>query len=237
MNEIDLALQKLACGDAAYIEFHQRITNTQQKLLGVRLPDLRRLARDLLGDDDYKLIKNLVKFSEVKIYERVLLTGLMINYARLDEATKIHLTREYLRLVDSWGQIDSTIARQPSSEAWWDFALECLQSPRELTVRYGVVWLMKNVNDIEKLYKVFRALTEVKHTGYYVKMAIAWLYAEVAVKHYQPTLAALPNLDTWTRRKALTKMLESRRFTSQQKTEIRALRDVSFAPIVLQSII
>jgi hypothetical protein len=33
------------------------------------------------------------------------------------------------------------------------------------------------------------------------------------------------SLDNWTRRKALTKMLESYRFTAQQKLTIRQLRD------------
>jgi hypothetical protein len=54
-------------------------------------------------------------------------------------------------------------------------------------------------------------------------MALAWLYTEAAVNFYTQTLAELKRaeIDTWTRRKALQKMLESYRFSEVQKAEIR----------------
>jgi len=60
-----------------------------------------------------------------------------------------------------------------------------------------------------------------------VKMAVAWLYAEAAIEFFDLTIREMANvrIDTWTRRKALTKMLESRRFSDKQKQEIRDLRD------------
>lgn len=106
---------------------------------------------------------------------------------------------------------------------WWDFALECLQNEDEFTVRYGVISLMTNFLDEAHIDQVFAALRNVKHDGYYVKMALAWLYATTAVHFFDLTLAELENehIDAWTRNKAYQKMRESRRFTPEQQRIIR----------------
>ena len=58
-----------------------------------------------------------------------------------------------------------------------------------------------------------------KHDGYYVKMALAWLYATAAVNFFDLTLAELENehIDAWTRNKSYQKMRESRRFTPEEQ--------------------
>ena len=154
-------------------------------------------------------------------FEYVLLCGLLITHARLDDQTAIDLTKQYLPLVDSWAHIDIFVEkkRRFAGEIWWDFTLECLQSKAEFTVRYGVVSLMTNFLDEAQVDRVFAALRNVKHDGYYVKMALAWLYATAAVNFFEKTLAELENrqIDTWTRNKAYQKMRESRRFTPRQQ--------------------
>lgn len=57
-------------------------------------------------------------------------------------------------------------------------------------------------------------------------MGMAWLYASAAINFYDLTLGEIKNvnLNPWTKKKALTKMLESYQFTSEQKEQIRSLR-------------
>ena len=160
-----------------------------------------------------------------KSFDYVLLCGLLITHARLDEQAAIDLTKQYLPRVDSWAHIDVFIEkkRRFAGELWWDFALECLQSEAEFTVRYGVISLMTNFLDKAHIDQVFAALRNVKHDGYYVKMALAWLYATAAVHFLELTLAELENehIDAWTRNKAYQKMRESRRFTPEEQRIIR----------------
>jgi len=159
-----------------------------------------------------------------KSFDYVLLCGLLITHARLDDQTAINLTKQYLPHVDSWAHIDTFVEkkRRFAGDIWWDFALECLQSEAEFTVRYGVISLMTNFLDEAHIDQVFAALRNVKHDGYYVKMALAWLYATTAVHFFDLTLAELENehTDAWTRNKAYQKMRESRRFTPEQQTVI-----------------
>ena len=218
--DIVMKLTKLAEGNEAYAEFNKRIVNTKMPVIGVRVPDLRRLARELAPDVNAADISELLA-EKNQSFDYVLLCGLLITHARLDDQTAIDLTKQYLPRIDSWAHIDVFIEkkRRFAGESWWNFALESLRSEAEFTVRYGVVSLMTNFLDEAHVDQVFAALQNVRHDGYYVKMALAWLYATAAVHFFELTLAELENghLDAWTRNKAYQKMRESRRFTPEQQ--------------------
>ena len=218
--DVSFKIAKLAEGNESYAAFNQRIVNTKMPVIGVRVLDLRRLARELAPNMSAADISELLTVQD-KSFDYVLLCGLLITRARLDNQTAIDLTKQYLPHVDSWAHIDVFVEkkRRFASEVWWDFALECLQSEAEFTVRYGVVSLTTNFLDEAQIDRVFAALRNVKHDGYYVKMALAWLYATAAVNFFEKTLAELENsqIDAWTRNKAYQKMRESRRFTPRQQ--------------------
>ena len=218
--DVSFKIAKLAEGNESYATFNQRIVNTKMPVIGVRVPDLRRLARELALDMSAADISELLT-AQNESFDYVLLCGLLITHVRIDDQTAIDLTKQYLPHVDSWAHIDVFVEkkRRFAGEMWWDFALECLLSEAEFTVRYGVVSLMTNFLDEAHIDQVFAALRNVTHDGYYVEMALAWLYATAAVNFFERTLAELENrqIDTWTRNKAYQKMRESRRFTPRQQ--------------------
>lgn len=218
--DVSFKIAKLAEGNESYAAFNRRIFNTKMPVIGVRVPDLRRLARELAPNMSAADISELLTVQD-KSFDYVLLCGLLITHARLDDLVAIDLAKQYLPHVDSWAHIDVFVEkkRRFASEVWWDFALECLQNEDEFTVRYGVISLMTNFLDEAHIDQVFAVLRNVKHDGYYVKMALAWLYATAAVNFFEKTLAELENrqIDAWMRNKAYQKMRESRRFTPRQQ--------------------
>ena len=222
-DRIKTQLTNLAQGNKTYAAFNRRIVNTKMPVIGVRVPDLRRLARELAANMSAADISKLLT-TQNESFDYVLLCGLLINRAKISDEEAIRLTRQYLPCVDSWAHIDVFVEkkRRFAGEVWWNFALECLQSEAEFTVRYGVISLMTNFLDEAHIDQVFAALRNVKHIGYYVKMALAWLYATAAVHFFELTLAELENehIDAWTRNKAYQKMRESRRFTPEQQAVI-----------------
>lgn len=222
-DQIITQLNALSQGNETYAAFNKRIVNTKMPVIGVRVPDLRRLARGLAPNMSAADISKLLT-AQNESFDYVLLCGLLITHARLDDQTAIDLTKQYLPHVDSWAHIDIFVEkkRRFAGEIWWDFALECLRSEAEFTVRYGVISLMTNFLDEAHIDQVFAVLRNVKHDGYYVKMALAWLYATAAVHFFELTLAELENehIDTWTRNKAYQKMRESQRFTPEQQAVI-----------------
>ena len=226
-DQIITQLNALSQGNETYAAFNKRIVNTKMPVIGVRVPDSRRLARELAPGMSAADISELLT-AQNESFDYVLLCGLLITHARLDDQTMIDLAKQYLPRVDSWAHIDTFVEkkRRFAGEVWWDFALECLQSEAEFTVRYGVISLMTNFLDEAHIDQVFAALRNVKHDGYYVKMALAWLYATTAVHFFDLTLAELENehIDAWTRNKSYQKMRESRRFTPEQQAVISKKR-------------
>ena len=224
-DQIITQLNALSQGNESYAAFNQRIVSTNMPVIGVRVPDLRRLARKLAPDMSAADISKLLLKVQNESFDYVLLCGLLITHTRLDDQTAIDLAKQYLPCVDSWAHIDTFVEkkRRFTGEIWWDFALECLQNEDEFTVRYGVISLMTNFLDEAHIDQVFAVLRNVRHDGYYVKMALAWLYATTAVHFFDLTLAELENehIDTWTRNKAYQKMRESRRFTPEEQRIIR----------------
>ena len=219
-----------------FVQFSRRILQTKRQILGIRMPELRKLARQIAQSRRFcvsarDLERLMCNMHADRPYEYVLLCGLMIDCARyteFDEATRISLTKIYLQVVDSWAQVDSIIVKDKrhATKAWWGFSLECLSDEREMVVRYGVVSLMANFLDDEHIKPVIERVRQVSHEGHYVKMALAWLYATMAVDYFDLTMTELAsdNVSGWVRRKAYQKCLESRRFSPEQRAVIAERR-------------
>ena len=220
-------LAELARGNESLAGNTEKLVVSGKRMLGVRMADLRKLAKEQvkgLGAEDIRVF--MVSIDE-GIYDEVMLTGLMIDGAKIADAEKIALMRVYLTKVDSWALIDSVAMgkKKLDRELWWEFIDECLASPEEFSVRYGLVLMISNF--LGELSRVLERANRVRHDAYYVKMALAWLYSEVALEDYELAMAEMRDetKDTWVRRKALTKMLESYRIDDEQKASVRKLRD------------
>lgn len=223
-------LALLAAGNEEYASFNKRVVNTRKNLLGVRVPDMRKLAKELSKQTSFSDIFEYLKELDRTSYEQVLLAGLIINRAALDDKNAIKLAEQYIKLADSWAEIDifASKRRKFNEKLWWDFAVKSLASKNEFVVRYGIIEMMANYLNKSYIEQVFANLRSVQHDGYYVRMGMAWLYATAAIDFYEQTLKEVKTapLAAWTKRKALTKMLESSQFASVQKDEIRQLRSL-----------
>ena len=80
--------------------------------------------------------------------------------------------------------------------------------------------------DKEYLKENFKIFDNIKHEGYYVKMAIAWAISICLIKFYNDTVQYLnkANLDNWTYNKAIQKAIESHRILDEQKDFLRKLK-------------
>ena len=226
LTAIRAELSAAAVGNEEYAEFNRRIVNTKLDVMGVRTPALRKIAKAHAKGLTAETLLNLIESVNAGIFEETLLVGLMIGYGKFSDEERRLLTERYLTLCDSWGAIDLFVVRNKmyATPFWWDFAVSNLSSDNEFTVRYGVIMLMSNFLLPEYIDRVFEALETVKHDGYYARMAMARLYAEAAVRFYEQTLREVQTQSPWVRNKALQKITESRRFTDEQKDEIRGLK-------------
>lgn len=209
-----------------YKEFNRKIIPTEQTVLGVRIPVLRKIAKRIAKTDALEFINSDKK----NIYEMIMLEGMVLSYLDKSFNDLLPLTERFLNRVDNWAQIDSTVCdfKRIKKEKGVVLAIvkKWLESDREFIVRAGLVILLAHFVDKENLPLIFNSSQRVDHTGYYVQMGNAWLISVCMAKFPDETIAFLKNntLDKTTQNKAIQKSRESYRVSREHKAQILALK-------------
>lgn len=209
--------------DEKYREFNSKLLPNINNILGVRVPNLRKLAKELAQNDWQNYRDDLY-------YEEIMLQGLVIGYAKIDADKKLQLLREFIPKIDNWGTCDIVCSNlkfiNQNKEMVWDFIQPYLNSKNEFDVRFGIVILLNYFIDDKYIDKILKILDKIKHDGYYAKMAVAWALSICFVKYWDKTLEYLQtsNLEKWTFNKTIQKTCESYRITTNQKDFLRKLK-------------
>lgn len=223
----ELVAQIMEMTEPELAVFQKRvISDTAYPILGVRVPKLRKLAKSAARDDWRKLLRE----AQYESFEEILLVGLTVGYARGSLCDRLDAIRVLLPRMDSWGLTDSiaaTLKIQPSErDEAWRFAMECLVDPMEYTVRFGILVLLDYFLTSETIPDVANQLTKIVDTRYYVRMAVAWCFAEMAVHDMERVFNVLKSgtLDCFTHNMTIRKMRESHRITHEQKAVALSLK-------------
>ena len=196
-------------------------------ILGVRLPALRKIARQLAKGEWEAYLAHARDDS----YEEIMLQGMALGYAKGDFAKKQGHLRHFLAKIDNWSVCGSACAAiklaKEQPEEMWGFLQECLGSGREYEARFALVQMLDYYVDREHLPRVLEAVDEVRLDKYYVKMAQAWAVSICYREFPEETLAYLERsrLDDFTFRKAIQKITESLKVPEEGKEAARRLRD------------
>jgi 3-methyladenine DNA glycosylase AlkD len=212
--------------EESYKEFNSKIIPTKQKTLGVRTAALRKLAENIAEDDPMSFIV----IDKQNIYEMILLEGMTLSYWDKPFTDLLPLTERFLNKVDNWAQVDSTICDYKNIKKEKKEILHIvkiwLKSDKEFFVRAGLVMLLAHYVDKKHLKTIFKLSQKVKHTGYYVYMANAWLISQCMAKYPEETIVFLKDntLDKRTHNKAIQKSRESYRVSKENKEKIKLLK-------------
>ncbi len=228
MEEITKKLVELK--DEKYKEFNSGICpDTNKEMLGIRIPILRKLAREILKEDNNW--EAFVKKEDVKYFEEVILQGLIIAYSKIDLKEKENYIKMFVPRIDSWAINDTFVPtlkiKEKDLEEYWNFILPYTKSKKEFEVRFAVISMLDYFIIDNYVDKVLKELDVITNEGYYVKMGVAWTIAEIGIKYNDKAmkyLKGLNNLDKFTFNKALQKMIESYRIDNKQKEMLRQMK-------------
>lgn len=212
--------------DVKYKEFHTKLIPTVDKdtIIGVRIPDLRKMAKELSKKEDIDIFLNTLPH---QYYEENNLHAFIIetekNYDKCVE--KINT---FLPFVNNWATCDSMRPKVFSKntdkliaeiEKW-------IKSKKAYTVRFGIECLMTYYLDKEFNEKYLQSVCDIQSEEYYINMMRAWYFATALAKQYDSTVKYIENknLDTWTHNKTIQKAVESYRITKEQKTYLKTLK-------------
>lgn len=181
MTYKDVVRELNANADEKYKDFIAKLVPTIEKdtIIGVRMGDLRRLAREIRKE------ANLDIFNEAKFYyrEEKLLYALCIFKMSKSFDKAMNALDEFLPYINSWEVTDLVAGEIIIDEAHIDKAfqkaLSYVDSSDEYTIRLGLVIMNKKFNDKAHIEKILDALKSISLDAYYVNMAAAWLLCEL----------------------------------------------------------
>ena len=211
--------------DAKYAAFQAKLTPTVDRSLfiGVRVPELRKLAKQLYNDPT---ASEFIHELPHKYYDENMLHALLISEMR-DYGRAIGETDRFLPYVDNWAVCDimsPKIFRKHKAEllekirAWTN-------AGETYTIRFGIEMLMSHFLDDDFMPEYIEIPAAVHSEEYYVNMMIAWFFATALAKQWDAAIPYLAQrkLNEWVHKKTVQKARESYRITDAQKAYLKTL--------------
>ncbi len=192
--------------------------------LGVHLPDIHRLGRELSGTP---LAGAFLAELPHRLLELDQLHGDLLSRMK-DFGTLVAALDRFLPYVDNWAVCDSISPKifARHTEQLYPRLLSWLASGHTYTVRFAVRMLMSFY--LGSAYRPEQQLlvASLRSEAYYVRMMAAWYLATALALRYEDAVGILEQrrCDAWTHNRAIQKAVESRRIPEERKQYLRSLR-------------
>lgn len=216
-RELEPRLKALASEKLA--NFSSGLNPNCKPMLGVRLPELRKLAKEIAKTD----YKGFLEEGPDTYFEYETLKAYVLGYAKDDIDTLLAYADRFVPTIGDWSVNDSfcqnfTIARK-YPERVFDWLMRYAVKNMEFSQRVVAVLLMSHFLVPEYIGKVLSVMDTLQYDGYYTKMGVAWCVATAYAKFPKETAAYLEDnkLSDWTYNKAIQKMCESYRVAEADK--------------------
>ena len=223
---MDVLNELLKMQDSGYKAFHSKLmpTVSNEKIIGVRVPNLRKFAKDFYKTGEYKEFLDALPHT---YYEEDNVHAFLIEQIK-DFEMALQYTESFLPYIDNWATCDMFMPKvfKDNSQKLLPYINSWLESEKTYTVRYGIKLLMDLFLD-EKFERCYMdAVANIHSDEYYVKMMVAWYFATALFKQYDMALYYIEDkkLDDWTHNKAIQKAIESNRIPKDIKTYLKTLK-------------
>ena len=209
-EEVVGEIEKLS--DEKLKSFNAKLTPTKDRIYGVKIPDLRNLAKKIAKEGGEEFLSH-----EKNSFEEKMLEGFVLCYRKRDFAEKI----------DNWAVCDCVAATckqvKKHAEEFLPVIARLTEDEREFHRRFGLILLLDYYIEPRWAEIIFDTCERVKKGEYYVNMAIAWLLSVCYVKMNKETKIYLQRctLDEDVLTKTKRKILESFRVSDEEKDNIR----------------
>lgn len=212
--------------DTGYREFHLKLIpgTDPETVIGVRVPQLRKLAKKLYSDGEYEEFLSSLPH---RYYDENMLHALVINQMRDFDEVSFHLDR-FFPFVDNWAVCDSLKPRAfaGNKERLPAYIDGLLQSEHTYTVRFGLLMLMTHFLKEDFNPGILSRAADAGNGEYYTDMMKAWFFATALAVQWDEAVKYIEGnvLEQWVHNKAIQKSIESRRVTEEHKEYLRTMR-------------
>lgn len=127
-----------------YREFSKALIPGEETMLGVRLPVLRKKAKELAKGNWREELK-----TEDIYFEEIMLRGMLLSYVKEDLSILLPYIEAYIPCVKNWSVCDSVFSKmdilREDGEKTWEFIQPYLYSDREFEIRTGIIIMMQHL--------------------------------------------------------------------------------------------
>ena len=212
--------------DLKYKEFHSSLCPNVDKIIGVRIPQLRIMAKEIAKSD----YKDFLENAQDEYYEELVLQGLVIGYAKISIEETFEYLKKFVPKINSWAVCDTTCSNLKITKKYmqgmWEFLEQYINSDKEYEIRFALVMYLNYYLTDEYIDEILQKIDKIENKEYYVQMAIAWLVSFAYIKQKEKTEIYLKknNLDKFTLNKSIQKICESYRVSDEDKQKLRKLK-------------
>lgn len=214
----------LSMEDVPFREFQAPLIPGVKRMIGIRMPRLRLLAKEFLRGSYTEWLHEVETTSEPLYFEEVMLWGILIGTMPCTVEERLMHTEKFIPRIDNWAVCDCCAwqVKEQDKNLVWQFLLPYFHSQQTYHQRFAEVMSLKSFLTEDYLTKVFHELEAVHATDYYSRMGIAWAVSIAYIHHREETLKWFEQhpLDDWTFNKAIQKIRESQRISPTEKAEV-----------------
>lgn len=202
-------------GDEKTKAFNSKICTTEYEMLGIKIPVLRSIAKDISKTNYKKFLENTTS----TYYEEVFIEGFVISEIKDPNEFLMYFNR-FIYKIDCWALCDSCISSFKIFKKgdYSSLAYSLILDSREYIVRVGYVMLLNYYIDKEHIKDILNICTK-ESSYYYVNMAIAWLLSSCYIKFKDETFELLrrKELSSFVQNKTISKIRDSYKVTKDEK--------------------
>lgn len=217
-----------ALADEKYRAFSQKLIPEETRILGVRVPVLRDLAKAYRGRE----LELLATMGTPHSMEEIMVDSFL--YAQVADSllykNQIQYLEKLVPMLNNWSLCDTCCASlkyvKKQRETYWPWLCEQACSPSPWSQRFAVVMLLNHYLMDSYIDKVLELLEKVHSDHYYVSMAVAWAISICYIKYPAPTLEFIKNsqLPALTINRAIRKIRESKQVAVVEKDMLTLLK-------------
>lgn len=164
MQEIRKKLNSLS--DQEYKKFHSSLCPNAENMIGVRIPELRRMAKEIANTNG----KEFLEKYQFEYYEERMLQGFVIGYMKLTIEERIKYLDKFVPNIDNWAVCDCSVSTfkftKKNMEVMWKYIQKYFNSSKEFEVRFAIVMLLNYYLEEQYIDKALKILNNIKSNKY-----------------------------------------------------------------------
>ena len=210
--------------DIEYKKFHEGIANTKLEVIGIRMPILRKIAKEICKSNIAEYLKKIDK----DYYETIMIYGLVLSNCS-EEYIDIYIL-DFIKCIDNWAICDTFCSSMKIVNKklgkYWMYFTSLIDLNNECQTRVSIIMLMNYYLNDYYIDRVLNIVCSIKSDCYYINMAISWLLSVAIINYKEKVVNILESkeLSKFVQNKTISKINDSYRIDKELKEYIQRFK-------------